>query len=170
MGYLFTIFGVAAFGASFFFWGEIPFYILAVGGFISFIYGLKTIQKARTEGIRETTSGKVDRMAMDKKLPTKLCPVCAKEIELGSRVCPFCNHHYQIIHSITVFAPTDRQKKESLIKTLSAKTGKSTVSISMELDRGMVFKFTKRELYLKNRRIFENIGCRVKAGEILSDR
>lgn len=170
MGYLFTILGIAAFGVSFIFWGKTTFYILAVGGFISFIYGLKTIQKARAEGVKETTSGKVDRMAMDKKVPTKFCPACAKEIDLGSKVCPFCNYHYQIVYSMTVFAPTDRQKRESLIKTLSAKTGKSTVSISMELDRGMVFKFTKRELYLKNRRIFENIGCRVKVGEILSDK
>jgi hypothetical protein len=85
-------------------------------------------------------------------------------------VCPFCNHHYQIIYSVTVFAPTDRQQRESLVNTLSVKTGKSPSAISLELDTGMVFKFTNRELFIKNRQIFENIGCRVKSTETLSDR
>ncbi|MBN1574104.1 MAG: hypothetical protein JW984_12985 [Deltaproteobacteria bacterium] len=170
MGYFFAFLGVIAFAASLYFWGQIYFYILAIGGFLSFIYGIKTIQVARKEGIKKSASSKVDRLARDKRIPTKICPTCAKEIEASSKVCPFCNHHYQIIYSLTVFAPMDRKQRESLVKTLSAKTGKSASAISLELDRGMVFKFTKRELYLKNKQIFENIGCRVKVAEILSNR
>jgi len=170
MGYFFTFLGIILFAVSIYFWGETYFYILAIGGFLSFIYGLKTIQGARKEGIKKSTTGKVDRMAGDKRIPTKICPACAKEIEISCKVCPFCNHHYQIIYSLTVFAPMDRQQRESLVRTLSAKTGKSSTAISMELDSGMVFKFTKRELYLKNSQIFENIGCRLRVGESLSDR
>ena len=170
MGYFFTFLGVIAFVVSIFFWGKMYFYMLAIGGFLSFVYGLKTIQGARKEGIKRSTSTKVDRIAGDKRIPTKICPNCVKEIEIGSKVCPFCNHHYQIIYSLTVFSPMDRQQRESLVRTLTSKTGKSSSTISLELDRGMVFKFTRRELYIKNRKIFENIGCRVRAGESLSDR
>jgi len=170
MSYFFILFGVFAFALGvFLFWGQTLFYILAVGGFSSFLYGLKTLQEARKKGIKKDTSKRVDRLVMDKNIPTKLCPACAREIDVSSKVCPFCNHHYQIIYSLTAFAPMDKQQRESLIKTLSAKTRKSTAAIGIELENGLVFKFSKRELYLKNRQIFENMGCRIIVNEILSD-
>ncbi len=169
MSYFFILFGVITFVASLKFWGQNLFYVLSIGGFSSFLYGLKTLQKTRKEGIKKYTSKKVDRMVGDKNVSSKLCPSCTREIEVSSKVCPFCNHHYQIIYSLTAFAPMDKQQRESLIKTLSAKTGKSTSAISIELENGLVFKFTKRELYLKNRQIFENMGCRIKVNEIVSN-
>lgn len=170
MGFFFMLIGVIAFAVGvIFFWGQTLFLVFTIGGLSSFLYGLKTLQKTRREGIKEDTSSKVDRLVMDKNIPSKLCPACAREIDVSSRVCPFCNHHYQTIYSLTAFAPMDKQKRESLVKTLSAKTGKSTSAISIELENGLVFKFTKRELYLKNRQIFENMGCRIKVNEILSD-
>ena len=171
MSFFFILFGLFAFAvAVIFFWSnKIFFYILAFGGFLSFLYGLKTLQETRKEKIKEHTSKKVDRIARDKTLPIKLCPSCAREIDVSSRVCPFCNHHYQIIYSLTTFPPMDRQKRESLINTLSAKTGKSTSAIGIELENGLVFKFSKRDLYIKNKQIFENMGCRIKANELIAD-
>jgi hypothetical protein len=170
MSFFFILFGVIAFAVGvFFFWGQTLFYVLAIGGFLSFIYGLKTLKETRKEGIKKDTSRKVDRLVRDKNIPSKLCPACAREIDVSSKVCPFCNHHYQIIYSLTAFAPMDKQKRESLVKTLSVKTGKSTSAIGIELENGLVFKFSTRELYLKNRQIFVNMGCRIKAGEILAD-
>ena len=71
------------------------------------------------------------------------------------------------IHSLTVFMPENDQKRYHLIKDLSTKTGKSIGEITIELEKGKVFRYSSVDSLSKSKRVFEDCGCKVVVGEFV---
>ncbi len=71
------------------------------------------------------------------------------------------------IHSLTVFTPENDQKRYHLIKDLATKTGKSIGEITIELEKGKVFRYASVDSLSKSKRVFEDCGCKVVVGEFV---
>lgn len=171
IGFVFMAGGIGLFAlALLMFWDDKPiFSLLSISGFVLFISGVKLLQTERKKEIDGSTRAKVDRLADEKRAPSKVCPNCVKEIVLNAKVCPFCNYHYPIIYTLTVFKPMDQKKTDILIKKLVEITGKTGQEIGFQLESGMLFKYSDMDLCNKNKKIFEILGCIVKAREILGE-
>ncbi len=74
-----------------------------------------------------------------------------------------------MICTLTVFTPFDVAKREALIKYLMTRMNRPYEEISIQLEKGMVFRYSSKEDSVKNKASFETLGCRVKEGEILSN-
>ncbi len=145
------------------------FYVYTFLGLAFAIWGLTTLKKARREAIRDVAKARVDRMATARSIPTKKCPACGGAIEVSSRLCPLCGHAFQVTYTLTVFTPFDVSKREGLIKYLMTRMKKTYEEIAIQLEKGMVFRYSNKEDSEKNRKSFENLGCKVKEGEIVSN-
>jgi hypothetical protein len=145
------------------------FYIYAILGLSLTVWGITTLRKARRNEIKDQTRTTVGRMASTRSLPTKKCPACGGDIEAALKRCPICDHQFPVIYTLTVFTPFDVAKREALIKYLMTRMNRPYEEISIQLERGMVFRYSSREDSIKNRVSFETLGCRVNEGEILSN-
>ena len=146
------------------------FYIYALLGLSLTVAGFMLLKRARREEITGQTRTAVNRMATSRNVPMKKCPSCGGDIEAASRRCPICNHQFPVIYTLTVFAPFDVAKREALIKYLMTRSNRPYEEVAIHLEKGMVFKYSSREDSAKNKTSFENLGCRVKEAEALSDK
>jgi hypothetical protein len=145
------------------------FYVFGFSGFALALWGLSTLKKARQEQIKGRTTAQVDRIATARSVPTKKCPGCGGAVEVSSRLCPLCGHAFQVTYTLTVFTPFDVSKREGLIKYLMTRMKKTYEEIAIQLEKGMVFRYSNKEDSEKSRKSFENLGCKVKEGEIVSN-
>jgi len=144
------------------------FYIYAFLGLSLTVWSLMTLKKARRSEITHQTRTSVNRMVNSHSVPTQKCPSCGGDIEAESRRCPICNHQFPVVYTLTVFAPFDVAKREALVKYLMTRLNRSYEEISIQLEKGMVFRYSSREDSAKNKASFESLGCRVKEAEALS--
>jgi hypothetical protein len=145
------------------------FYIYAFLGLSLTFWGLMALKKARHKEIQNQTSTTVGRMASTRAVSTKKCPACGGDIEAALKRCPICDHLFPVIYTLTVFTPFDVAKREALIKYLVTRMNRPYEEISIQLEKGMVFRYSSKEDSGKNKASFETLGCRVKEGEILSN-
>ncbi len=145
------------------------FYIYAFLGLSLTVWGITTLRKTRREEIKDQTRTRINRMATSRSVPTKKCPACGGDIEASLKRCPICDHRFPVIYTLTVFTPFDVAKRETLIKYLMTRMKRPYEEVSIQLEKGMVFRYSSREDSIKNKASFETLGCRVKEGEILSD-
>lgn len=174
MGYLFLVAGVILFALGVFTFFKtmsftLAFYIYALSGLILAVWGLVTLNRAREEAIKDQTRSRVDRMAGARNVPMKKCPACGGSIEASLRLCPICGHEYQVIYTLTVFTPFDVSKREGLIKYLMGRMKKTYEEISIQLEKGMVFRYSNKEDSDKGKVSFESLACKVKEGEIIAN-
>jgi hypothetical protein len=174
MGYLFIAAGLLLFviGVVSFFKTMIfstVFYIFTFSGLIIFLLGVNSLKKTRQEQIQHHTTARVDRLAATRNVQMKKCPACGGEMEISLKSCPFCNYKYQLFYTLTVFTPFEVSKREGLIKYLMARTRREYGDIAIQLEHGMVFRYSTKEDADKNKTSFENLGCKVKTGENLID-
>lgn len=146
------------------------FYLYAFLGLSLVVWGLMTLKKTRRNEIEAQTRAKVDRLAGDRAVPKKKCPACGGEIETTLKVCPLCNHRFPVVYTLTVFTPFDAAKRETLIKYLMTRMKQPYEAISIQLEKGMVFKFSNQDDAQKNKKSFESLGCKVRIGEIIEER
>jgi hypothetical protein len=175
MGYYLLVAGVILFvlGVITFFKTmsfTLTFYIYALLGLGLFVWGVSTLKKTRHEAIKDQTRARIDRMATDRGVPMKKCPACAGAIEAQARLCPLCGFRYPVVYTLTVFTPFEATKREGLIKYLMAKTKRTYQEISIQLERGLVFRYSSKEDSERSKASFENLGCKVKQGEIVENR
>lgn len=145
------------------------FYIYAFLGLSLTVWGITALRNARHKEIKDQTRTTVGRMATTRSVPMKKCPACGRDIEAAMKRCPICDHQFPVIHTLTVFTPFDVAKREMLIKYLMTRMNRPYEEISIQLEKGMVFRYSSREDSVKNKASFESLGCRVKEGEILSN-
>ncbi len=145
------------------------FYIYAFLGLSLTVWGLTALKKARHKEIKNQTRTTVGRMASTRTVSTKKCPACGGDIESTLKRCPICDHRFPVIYTLTVFTPFDVAKREALIKYLMTRMNRPYEEISIQLEKGMVFRYSSKEDSGKNKASFETLGCRVKEGEILSN-
>jgi hypothetical protein len=146
------------------------FYIYAFLGLSLVTWGLMTLKKTRRDEIKDQTQTKVNRMAGTRAVPMKKCPACAGDIETTQKICPICNYQFPVVYTLTVFTPFDVAKRERLIKYLMTRMNRPYEAISIQLEKGMVFKFSNKDDAQKNKTSFESLGCKVRIGEIIEDR
>ncbi len=166
-GIILFILGVVSFltSASF----KLSSYVFIFIGFGLVLWGISTLKKTRRSQIKEHTQVKVDRLAGVRAVPMKKCPACGGEIEKTSRICPICNHRFQVAYTLTVFSPFNVAKREQLIKYLTNRMKRPYEEISIQLEKGIVFRFSNKEEVDKSKASFESIGCPVKVGETILD-
>jgi len=73
----------------------------------------------------------------------------------------------EMIHALTVFKPAKYERALNLINTLVKQTGRTADDLGRQLENGMIFKYTDREMMVKSRQLFEGYGCKVMAGELI---
>ena len=73
----------------------------------------------------------------------------------------------EMIHALTVFKPAKYDRALNLINNLVKQTGRTPDDLGRQLENGMIFKYTARETMAKSRRLFEDYGCKVMAGELI---
>jgi hypothetical protein len=174
MGYLYLIGGVILFSlgvidalkaGSF----KPSFYLYAFLGLSLAAWGIMTLRKARHKEIKNHTRTTVNRMATSRTVPTKKCPACGGDVGATLKSCTICDHQFPVIYTLTVFTPFDVAKREALIKYLMTRMNRPYEEISIQLEKGMVFKYSNKQDSSKNKASFETLGCRVREGEILSN-
>jgi hypothetical protein len=141
------------------------FYLFTFGGLALAVWGVSTLKKKRQNEIKDRSRAKVDRMVGVRAVPMKKCPACGGDIESSSRICPICNHRFRITYTLTVFSPFNVGKREQLIKYLVTRTKRPYEEISIQLEKGMVFRYSTREDVDKNKASFESLGCTTRVGE-----
>jgi len=145
------------------------FYIYAFLGLSLTIWGLKKLKKTRHAEIKDYTQAKVNRIAGTRTVPVKKCPACSGEIEAAAKVCPICAHKFPVTYTLTVFTPFDVAKRERLIRYLMTRLNLPYEAISIQLEKGMVFKYGDGQAAQKNGASFESLGCKVRIGEIVRE-
>lgn len=145
------------------------FYIYEFLGLSLVVWGIVTLRKARTSRIETQTRAAVNRMSAGRAAPTKKCPACGGDIEATVRRCPMCDHQFPVIYTLTVFAPFDVANREALIKYLMTRMKRTYDDIAIQLEKGMVFRYSSKQDLEKNKASFENLGCRVRQAETLSN-
>ena len=149
---------------------SISFYVFTFLGLGLVVWGVSTLRKIRLKEIKDQTRTKVDRIVGARAVPMKKCPECGAEIESVARICPICNHRFRIAYTLTVFSPFNVAKREQLIKYLSTRMKRPYEEISIQLEKGMVFRYSSKEETDKNKASFESVGCTVRVGEtVLED-
>jgi hypothetical protein len=145
------------------------FYLFTFIGLGLVLWGVSAIRKTRRTEIKDQTRVKVDRIAGVRAVPMKRCPACGGEIESRLHVCPVCNHRFKVVYTLTVFAPFNVAKREQLIKYLATRMNKPYEEVSIQLEKGMIFRYSGKDDMDKSRASFESLGCSVKVGEIVQD-
>lgn len=174
MGYYYLVGGIILFilGVISFFKSATftPFiYVFTFVGFALVLWGVSTLKKTQQNEIKSQTRAKVDRMAGARAVPMKKCPACGGEIESASRDCPICNHRFRVAYTLTVFAPFNVAKREQLIKYLTTRMKRPYEEISIQLEKGMVIRFSSKDEVDKNKASYESVGCTVKVTETVLD-
>jgi hypothetical protein len=145
------------------------FYIYAFLGLSLTVWGVMILKKARQSQIKVQTRSAVNRMATSRAVSVKKCPACGGDIEATLKSCPICGYRFPVIYTLTVFTPFDVAKREALIKYLMTRMNRPYEEISIQLEKGMVFRYSGKADSDRNKASFETLGCRVKEGEILSN-
>jgi hypothetical protein len=174
MGYIYLVGGVILFCIGVidaFMTGNFrpSFYIYTLLGFSLVILGVVTLKKTRHTEIADQTRVKVNRMAGVRAVPVKRCPACGAEVEAAAKACPVCTHRFPVVYALTVFSPFDVAKREKLIKYLMIRFNQPYESISIRLEKGMVFRYSNRDTADKNGASFESLGCTVKIAEVVRE-
>ncbi len=174
MGYIYLVGGIILFCIGVidaFMIGHfrLSFYIYTLLGFLLVIWGIVTLKKARHTEIKDQTQTKVNRMAGARNVPVKRCPACGGEVEATVKACPICTHRFPVVYTLTVFAPFDVTKRERLIKYLMTRFNQPYESISIQLEKGMVFRYSNRQTADKNGASFESLGCTVRIAEVVRE-
>jgi hypothetical protein len=146
------------------------FYLYTFLGLFLVIWGLVSVKKIRHNEIKDQTMARVNRLAGARAVALKKCPACGGEIETILKVCPVCTHRFPVVYTLTVFTPFDVTKREQLIKYLMTRMNRPYEAISIQLEKGMVFKYSNKDDAQKRGASFENLGCKVRTGEIVQDR
>ena len=76
----------------------------------------------------------------------------------------------EIIHALTVFRPAKHDRALNLINNLVKQTGRTSDDLGRQLENGMIFKYTARDVMVKSRQLFEGYGCKVMTGELIPSR